>query len=187
MDIGCLVENVGTTVALWNAVVKGWPLDERTVTVTGPGVAAPRNLTTRVGVSFAALVEACGGLKDHVAKVIAGGPMMGFAQHTLDVSVSKTTSGILVLRAADVRSYTSQACIGCGRCNEDCPMRLLPSELAQCIEADDIPSAEAFNLMDCFECGACAYVCPSRRPLVQHMRRAKAAVMLKRRLEKAKP
>lgn len=187
MDIGCVVENVGTTLAVWNAVVNGWPLDERTVTVTGPGVAAPRNFTTRVGVSFGALIEAAGGLKDQVAKVIAGGPMMGFAQHTLDVSVSKTTSGILALRHADVRAYTSQACIGCGRCNDACPMRLVPSELAQCIEADDVPAAEALNLMDCFECGACAYVCPARRPLVQHMRRAKAAVLLKRRLEKAKP
>lgn len=187
MDVGCLVENVGTTYALWNAVVNGLPLDERTVTVTGPGVASPRNLSTRVGVPFAALIEACGGLADRVAKVIAGGPMMGFAQHTLDVSVSKTTSGILALRAEDIRCYTSQACIGCGRCNDACPMRIVPSDLAQCIEADDIPAAEALNLMDCFECGSCAYVCPAHRPLVQHMRRAKAAVMLKRRLEKAKP
>lgn len=187
MDVGCLVENVGTTLAIRNAVVQGWPLDERTVTVTGPAIATPRNVTTRVGVPFSALVEACGGLAANVAKVIAGGPMMGFAQHSLGVSVSKTTSGILALRAADVRPYTSQACIACGRCNEACPMRLLPSELGQYIEADDIAAAEAANLMDCFECGSCAFVCPSRRPLVQHMRRAKAAILLKRRLEKAKP
>ncbi len=187
MDVGCLVENVGTTLAVWNAVVRGWPLDERTVTVTGSAVRAPCNIITRVGTPFRALVEAAGGLDGAAAKVVAGGPMMGFAQHTLDVSVSKTTSGILTLRGEEVAAFTSQACIACGRCNDACPMRLLPSELGQFIEADDIPAAEAEHLMDCFECGACAYVCPAHRPLVQHFRRAKAAILLKRRMEKAKP
>lgn len=186
MDVGCVVENVGTTLAVYNAIVRGWPLDERLVTVTGSAISNPRNMVARVGASFNALIEAAGGFSGDVAKVIAGGPMMGFAQHTLDVSVTKTTSGILALGPAAVRNFSSQACIACGRCNDACPMRLLPSEMALCIEADDIPAAEELNLMDCFECGACAYVCPAHRPLVQHMRRAKAAVLLKRRLEKAK-
>ena len=186
MDVGCLVENVGTTYAIWNAVVNGYPLDERIVTVTGRGVPEPRNYRARVGVAFQELIAASGGILPNVTKIVAGGPMMGFAQHTLEVSVNKTTSGIVALPADEVNFFTSKPCISCGRCNNACPLYLLPSELAHCIEADDIPAAEALNLMDCFECGACAYVCPAHRPLVQHMRRAKAAVMLKRRLEKTK-
>ena len=112
--------------------------------------------------------------------------MMGFAQHSLDVASTKTSSGLLVLTPKQTQQFSSQPCISCGRCIDAGPMRLMPAELSQMIEADDIEAAEALNLMDCFECGSCAYVCPAHRPLVQHMRRAKSAVMLKRREEKAK-
>ena len=192
MDVGCLVENVGTVLAIRNAVVEGWASDERVVTVTGFAVAKPQNLMARVGTPFSVLVAQCsdgipavvGGRDAAPTKIIAGGPMMGFAQYTLDVVVTKTTSGILALRVEDSATYMSTSCISCGRCNDVCPMRLLPSEMAQMIEADDIEGAVNLNLMDCFECGACAYVCPARRPLVQHFRRAKATIALKRSLEK---
>ena len=179
MDIGCLVENVGTVLAIRNAVVKGWALDERIVAVTGPAISSPRNFIARVGTPYRTLVEAAGGLGKAV-KIIAGGPMMGFAQYTLDIAVTKTTSGILALRAEDCAAYESAACISCGRCNVACPQRFLPSEMGQFIEADDIDEAKALGLMGCFECGTCSYVCPARRPLVQHFRRAKAAVALSR-------
>ncbi len=185
MDVGCLVENVGTTLAVQQAVVEGLPLDERVITVAGPGIVTPRNVRARIGTAFAELVAACDGLDPDTTRLIAGGPMMGFAQHSLDVTVTKTTSGLLALRNREAAAYGSAACIGCGRCNDTCPMRLLPSELAQAIEADDLNTAETLYLMDCFECGACAYACPAHRPLVQHMRRAKSALLLKRRLEKA--
>ncbi|MCL1856740.1 MAG: electron transport complex subunit RsxC [Kiritimatiellaeota bacterium] len=177
MDVGCLVENVGTVLAVYNAIVKGLPLDERIVTVTGPAIAHPCNILARIGTSYRTLIEAAGGL-DHAVKVISGGPMMGFAQYTLDIAVTKTTSGILALRAQDCSAYASCPCIACGRCNAVCPMRLLPSEMSQRIEADDIAEAQKLRLTTCFECGACSYACPARRPLVQHFRRAKAALAL---------
>jgi len=184
-DVGCLVENVNTVIAIYNAVVKGWPLDERIVTVTGPAIPSPKNIISRIGTAYRALIAAAGGLPEQTAKVIAGGAMMGFAQYTLDVVTTKTVSGVLALRAEDCTAYSSLACISCGRCNAVCPMRILPSELSQLIEADAIEAAEKINLMDCFECGACSYVCPARRPLVQHFRRAKGAVALRHRLKVA--
>ncbi len=180
MDVGCLVDNVGTVYAVWDAVVRGRPLTARTITVSGDAV-RPANLRAPIGAAFADLVTACGGPTGPVAKVVAGGPMMGFAQTALDVAMNKTSSGLLLLSPHSVTSFTSQACIGCGRCVDACPMRLMPSELSQNIEADDIEAAERISVMDCFECGACAFVCPAHRPLVQHMRRAKAAILLRRR------
>jgi electron transport complex protein RnfC len=112
--------------------------------------------------------------------------MMGFAQASLDVAMTKTSSGLLLFSARGVTPFTSHACIACGRCVDACPMRLVPSDLSQAIEADDMDGAESYNVMDCFECGACAYVCPARRPLVQHMRRAKAVLLLKRKKMQAK-
>lgn len=181
MDVGCVVENIGTTLAIWDAVVKGRPLVARTITVSGDAVTAPANLLAPIGTPFAALVEACGGVKGTLAKVISGGPMMGFAQAGLNVAMTKTSSGLLLLSPASVRQFTSQPCIACGRCLDACPMRLMPSELSQLIEADDIDGAERTYVMDCFECGSCAFVCPAHRPLVQHMRRAKALIVASRR------
>jgi electron transport complex protein RnfC len=181
MDVGCVVENVATTLAVWDAVVNGRPLVSRIITVSGDAVAAPSNLLAPIGTPFAALVDACGGVRGRVAKIISGGPMMGFAQASLDVAMSKTSSGLLLLSASRVPGFTSQPCIACGRCIDACPMRLMPAELSQCIEADDIDAAEHNFVMDCFECGSCAFVCPAHRPLVQHMRRAKAVTLARRR------
>jgi electron transport complex protein RnfC len=186
MDVGCVVENVGTTLAVWDAVVNGRPLTHRTITVSGDAVAQPANLLAPIGTSFANLVAACGGTVARVAKIVSGGPMMGFAQATLDVAMTKTSSGLLLFSERCVTPFTSQACIACGRCVDACPMRLVPADLSQAIEADDTDGAEGYNVMDCFECGSCAYVCPARRPLVQHMRRAKAVLLLKRKKATAK-
>jgi electron transport complex protein RnfC len=180
MDVGCVVENVSTAFAVYDAVVNGRPLVRRVIAVTGDAVESPSNLLAPCGTLYADLVAACGGLKGKAAKVISGGPMMGFAVSSLNVPTGKTASGLLLLSAKNVSCYTSQACISCGRCVDACPMRLTPSELSQCIEADDIEGAEQIALMDCIECGSCAYVCPAHRPLVHHMRRGKAVVMAKR-------
>jgi electron transport complex protein RnfC len=112
--------------------------------------------------------------------------MMGFAQPSLDIPISKTSSGLLLLSAARIATWCSHACINCGRCVDACPLRLMPTELSQAIEADDIEEAERRNVMDCFECGACAYLCPAHRPLVQHMRRAKAIITQRRRAAQQK-
>lgn len=181
MDVGCVVENVGTALAVWDAVVNGRPPTWRSITVTGDAVAAPCNLMAPIGASFADLAAAAGGIRGRLAKIVAGGPMMGFAVPSLDVAMGKTSSGLLLLSPSRVAVFSSQACIGCGRCVEACPMGLMPSDLSQAIEADDIELAEQIAVMDCFECGACAFECPAHRPLVQHMRRAKAVIAQRRR------
>jgi len=180
MDVGCVVENISTIYAIYDAVVNHQPLTHRVVSVTGDAITRPANLRVPFGTAYADLIAVCGGVKGKAAKVVSGGPMMGFTVSSLSVPVTKTTSGIVLLSEDRVSGYTSQACISCGRCVEVCPMRILPSELSQCIEADDIEGAEQACLMDCLECGSCAYVCPAHRPLVHHVRRAKAIVAAKR-------
>lgn len=181
MDVGCVVDNASTLHAIRQAVVLGRPLTHRAITVSGDAVAQPDNLVVPIGATFADLVEACGGTKGTVAKIIAGGPMMGFAQPGLDTPVTKTSSGLLLFSPRMVRQFSSQPCLSCGRCLDACPMKLSPSEMSQAIEADDIDAADSFGVMNCFECGSCAYVCPASRPLVQHFRRAKAIIGAKRR------
>ncbi len=180
MDVGCVVENVSTAYAVYEAVMKGQPLTYRAITVTGDAIENPSNLWVPCGTQYQTLIAACGGMLGPAMKVISGGPMMGFAVSGLDIPTTKTSSGLLCLTQARVANYTSQACISCGRCVEACPMRLIPSELSQFIEAEDVASAEQIGLMDCVECGSCAYVCPAHRPLVQHFRRGKGVVLAKR-------
>ena len=175
-DVGCVVENIGTLIAIQEAVVKGWPSDSRCVTVTGETVVNPGNFYARCGTPYADLIAAAGGTREKPRKMIAGGPMMGFAVANAQVAVTKTTSGILVLDAAHATEFSSMACISCGRCNRACPLRLLPSEMSCAIEADDIDTAIDLHVIDCYECGCCSYVCPSHRPLVQHFRRAKGVL-----------
>ncbi|OVE75442.1 hypothetical protein BVX97_04550 [bacterium E08(2017)] len=186
MDVGAVVENVGTTLAIRDAVVNGRPLTERVTTVTGKPVAKPGNVLNRIGTSYEDLIEFCGGTNGDVAKVISGGPMMGFAQSSLETTTTKTTSGLLLLPPEQAGRYESTACISCGRCVDGCPMYLMPCELSQMLEAEDYESARALQVMDCIECGCCAFQCPARRPLVQHMRQGKAQVMKIIREEKAK-
>lgn len=181
MDVGVVVENVSTAIAVRDAVVRGLPLIERVTTITGSSVNSPRNLRTRLGASYAHLLELAGGTSSVPAKVISGGPMMGFAQASLETATTKTTSGILLLTAAEVVPYHSTPCISCGRCVAGCPMQLVPSELSQMLESEDYETAEAWNVLDCIECGCCSFDCPAHRPLVQHMRRGKNEIMLKRR------
>ena len=182
-DVGCVVENIGTVLAVYNAVVNGWASDERFVTVTGESIAAPGNFIARVGMSFEELIKAAGGFKGTPCKIIAGGPMMGFSVSGTGVSVTKTTSGILALNERDLTFFTAMACISCGRCTRVCPMRLLPAEMIPAIEAGDIDTVVAMHIADCYECGCCSYVCPARRPLVQHLRRAKGAIAIRKMRE----
>jgi len=185
MDVGALVENVGTAAAIADAVLDGRPLMERIVTVTGDGVKSPKNLLARVGSPLKVLVEACGGILPEAAKIVSGGPMMGIALDGLDVGLNKTTSGLLIMKAASLSYFSSMPCIGCGRCVDACPMRLMPCLISERVEAEDFDGAESYDVMDCIECGCCAFECPAQRPLVQHMRLGKAQVAVRRRKREA--
>jgi electron transport complex protein RnfC len=175
MDVGVVVQNVGTVVAIADAVETGIPLIERVTTVTGGAVSEPKNIRFRIGTTFAAAVALCGGFSEKPAKVIMGGPMMGMAQRTLDVPIIKGTSGILVLSAADVNYGPERPCIRCGRCVEACPMGLVPSMLSILSERGAHATAKAeYDLLDCVECGSCVYVCPAKRNMVHYIKLSKA-------------
>lgn len=170
-DVKVVVQNVGTVVAIYDAVAKGIPLIERVVTISGGAIKEPKNILFRVGTTFEEAINLCGGLISDPEKVIMGGPMMGFAQYTLDIPIAKGTSGILALTEKEVNRGTVYPCIRCGRCVEACPMGLVPSMFANMAEKDAfIEAKEDYNLLDCVECGSCAYACPSKRKIVQAVR-----------------
>jgi len=181
LDVGVVVNNVGTAAAVARALRQGTPLYERVLTVTGGAVASPQNLLVRVGTSFRELIEQCGGFSRPAGKVINGGPMMGIAQATLDVPVIKGTSGILCLAREEVVRDEPEPCLRCGRCIDACPMNLMPLWIAAYAERGRHDEAERYNALDCIECGACAYVCPARRPLVQAIRLSKGEITARRR------
>ena len=186
IDVGCVVENVGTVAAIADAVEKGKILLSRVTTVSGDAVVEPKNVEAPLGTKYADLVAFCGGAKEPPAKVLSGGTMMGFAVSTLEIGTTKTTSGLLLLSKKRVVQYTSQACINCGRCLRACPMLLNPAEISKAVEANDIKSAEDAHVMTCIECGACTFECPAHRTITQHCRRAKNSIRARIAAEKAK-
>ncbi len=174
LDVGVVVINVGTATALAAAALRDRPLTHRVVSVTGAGIAQPKNILAPIGASIADLIKFCGGLKPDTARVIAGGPMMGFALNSLDVPVTKGTSGIVALTREDVRRSEETSCVRCGRCVDVCPLRLVPTKIALASRHRDWETARAYHLRVCCECGCCAYVCPASIPLVQLIRMGKA-------------
>ena len=186
IDVGCVVENVGTVAAIADAVERGEPLLARVTTVSGDAVAEPKNVLAPCGTKYADLLAFCGGLREPAAKVISGGTMMGFAVPSTEVATTKTTSGLLLLPKGKVVEYSSQPCINCGRCVRACPMNLNAAEIAKAVEADDVKSAEDLHVMTCIECGACSFSCPAYRPITQFCRKAKASVRARLAAEKAK-
>ncbi len=180
-DAGCIVDNVDTIVAINQAVREGKPLMHRIVTVTGDAVTDPRNFIVRIGTNYHELVEEAGGFKTEPAKIVSGGPMMGFALFGLDVPTTKTSSALLCMTEDEVSRYEPSACINCGRCVEVCPGRVLPSKLADFAEQGDDEKFLAYNGMECCECGCCSYVCPAKRPLTQEIKSMRKIQLAKKK------
>jgi len=176
LDVGVVVVNVATAAAIARAVVRGKPLTHRVVSVTGEGINRPKNLLVPVGASYGELIAFCGGLAASAGRVIAGGPMMGFALADLDVPVTKGTSGVVVLTEEQLRRAEQTACLRCGRCVDVCPLGLVPTKIALAARHQDWETARRYYLTACCECGCCAYVCPANIPLVQLIRTGKATM-----------
>lgn len=176
LDVGCIVQNVGTAIAIYEAVQKNKPLFERVVTVTGKSVKTPVNLLVRIGTSANELIASAGGLPEDTGKVINGGPMMGKALSTTDIPVTKGTSGILILNKKESKRPKTQNCIRCSRCVHICPMGLEPYDLKNITVAQDWESLEKAHIMDCIECGSCSFTCPAGIPLLDYIRLGKSTV-----------
>jgi len=176
LDVGVVVLNVGTAAAVARAVLRGKPLTHRVMTLSGAGIAEPKNLLVPIGIRYGELIDYCGGLTADAARVVAGGPMMGFTLGDFDTPVTKGTSGLTVLTHDDVRRAEETACVRCGRCVDVCPLRLVPARMALAAKHGDWDLARRHHLTACCECGCCAYVCPASIPLVQLIRLGKAEI-----------
>jgi electron transport complex protein RnfC len=176
IDVGVVVFNVGTAMAVYEAVMKNRPLIERVVTVTGKSLEKPSNFMVRIGTPVSTLVEKAGGLPENTAKVINGGPMMGKAIPNLDVPVVKGSSGILLMDESEARRNELKPCIRCTKCVSVCPMGLEPYLLMTLSEKSLFERMESEKVLDCIECGSCSYTCPSSRPLLDYIRLGKAEV-----------
>jgi electron transport complex protein RnfC len=174
LDVGVVVLNVATATAVARAVLRGRPLTHRVVTVSGGGVRHPKNLLVPIGVTYREAIDRCGGLTNDAVRVVAGGPMMGFALGDLDAPVTKGTSGVVVLTAEEVHRSVETPCIRCGRCVDVCPLGLVPTRIALAVRSGDLELAKRYYVQACCECGCCGYVCPAGIPLVQLIRQGKA-------------
>ena len=167
LDIGVVVQNVGSCAAIAEVFETGLPLIERVVTVTGRGVKRPSNLIISVGTKVGELIDACGGLTEDAHEIVFGGPMMGAPQASHDVPILKGTTGVVVLSRDETRRQETYPCIRCGRCLEACPVFLNPQQLGRLALAGRHPETEDHHIWDCMLCGCCSYVCPSNIPLSQ--------------------
>lgn len=175
-DVGCMVMNV-TSVAFISRYLKtGKPLVSRSLTVDGLAIKEPKNVRVPIGTSISDIIDFCGGFKDEPVKIVAGGPMMGTAITSLDHPLSKSNNALLAFSKDDAKVFTETDCIRCGKCAAACPMSLIPTRIVRNTKAKDADALVKDGVMVCMECGSCAYSCPAKKPLVQHMRLAKAVI-----------
>ena len=175
-EVGCLVQNVGTAIALFEAAAWGKPLYERVVTVTGPGVREPGNLLVPIGTPLSDLIDACGGFVGNPVKLVMGGPMTGWAQADASAPVVKGTSGVVVLTSDVVDLGEEAECVRCGKCIDTCPMFLSPNSIVTAVKRGKWDEAEMWGALDCFECGCCTYDCPAYIPHIDYVRKAKEKI-----------
>ncbi len=177
-DAGCVVDNVQTVLAVYDAVCRSIPSISRVMTLTGDAMAKPQNYEVKFGMSHAELLEEAGGLVEGGAeKIISGGPMMGMAMYDRNVPITKTSSSILAMSKDEVAACEPTNCIRCGRCATVCPSHLVPQKMAEAAERSDLELFQKLNGMECYECGTCTYVCPAKRRLTQSFKQARRAVM----------
>ncbi len=177
IDVGAVVCNASTAVAVYEAVQKNKPLIERVVTITGKSVAKPSNIIARMGTPISSLIEIAGGLPENTGKVINGGPMMGRAMVNLDSPVTKGCSGITILDDKDAKRGVESACIKCAKCVSVCPMSLEPFSISKLTRKGDWDAVEEGRITDCIECGSCQFICPANLPLLDYIRLGKQRVM----------
>ena len=177
ISVGAVVQNVGTAFAIYEAVMKNKPLIDRIITVTGKSVKNPSNLLARLGTPFQQLIDECGGLPEDTGKIIGGGPMMGKALLSLEVPMTKGSSGLLIMNEEEARRSEPQPCIRCAKCVSACPMGLEPYLLSKLSAMGEWEAAEKNDIVSCIECGSCQFTCPSKRPLLDMMRVGKTTVM----------
>ena len=180
-DAGCIVDNIGTVIAIYDAVCKTTPLIERVFTVTGDAIADPRNFRIKIGTNTQELIEAAGGFKSEPEKVISGGPMMGFAMFDLDVPVIKTNGSVLCMTKDQVAASVETPCIRCGKCVSACPSHIVPVMMMKAALKGDCDTFEKLHGMECMECGSCTFVCPAKRPLTQAFKEMRKTVAANRR------
>lgn len=176
LDVGVIVNNVGTAAAIADAVELGIPLIERILTLNGNGINKPANYLVRIGTLFSDLIEESGGYSGEIDKIIAGGLMMGKTVFTADIPVVKGSSGIVVIKKESQNKVREYNCVRCAKCVDACPTFLEPTTIVKLAKRGLWEEAERNNVLSCIECGSCVYVCPARIPLVQYIRRAKQAI-----------
>ncbi len=180
-DVGCIVNNVDTVSAIYNAVVLGKPLFERIVTISGDAVKNPRNYRVPCGMSYTELIDQNGGFKTEPAKIICGGPMMGFAMFTTDVPVTKNSTALLAFTRDQVSESETTPCINCSRCVQACPAGLMPGRLSDMVENNDEEGFLRLGGMECCECGCCSFSCPAKQPLTQNIKSMRKIQLGKRK------
>ena len=184
-DAGCVVDNVNTVMAIYDAVCKQTPILERVITVTGDAVKEPQNFKVRTGMNYNDIIEAAGGFVGEPKKILSGGPMMGQAMYTTDVPVTKNSSSLTCFLEDEVEKNPESPCIRCGRCGEVCPEFLVPVLMMQTCMAGNSEGYEKLYGMECIECGSCSYICPARRPLTQAFKQMKRRIGEERRQKAA--
>ena len=185
IDVGAVVQNIGTAFAVYEAVQKNKPLVERVVTVTGKTLAHPANLLVRIGTPIRSLIELCGGMPQDSLKVINGGPMMGRAVSNIDAPVTKGTSGVVIMRNCEALRPASGSCIKCAKCVSVCPMALEPYLMSKLSQRGRYDELEPLKITDCIECGSCAYTCPAALPLLDYIRLGKSETIKRIRARKS--
>ncbi|MBR5579353.1 MAG: electron transport complex subunit RsxC [Lachnospiraceae bacterium] len=180
-DVGCVVNNADTIVAVCQAVIHGRPLMERIVTITGDAIKEPGNFRVKIGTNYSELIEAAGGFKSEPEKIISGGPMMGFGIFETDLPTTKTASALVCLTRDEVSLLEPTACINCGRCLEVCPARLMPNKLSDFSAKHKEEEFLNYYGMECVECGCCSYVCPAKRYLAQNIKSMRKLMLGKKK------